>query len=313
MTDNPTTLRLGTRTSALAMWQAEHVAASLRQSWPTLSVELVPFVTQGDRMLDQPLPEIGGKGLFTAELESALRKDEIDLAVHSLKDLPTEDPDGLVIGAILERADPRDAWVCPEGYSLAEVPAGASVGTSSHRRASQILKHRPDLVVESIRGNVGTRIEKVRSGAYDAAVLAVAGLERLGRLSDAQEILDLEVMLPAPAQGALAVQVRADDKTVGPLVAAIDHATTRREVEAERYLLAALGGGCSAPVAALATESETHLRIQARVLSLDGHTCIDIDESVSTEGVDLDNAALALGEAAAHTARDHGADLLLRS
>ena len=235
------------------MWQASHVARALEASWPGLHVALVPFVTKGDKTLNQPLPEIGGKGLFTLELERALLDDRIDLAVHSLKDLPTADPDGLALGAITEREDPRDAWICPDGHALTDLPTGAVVGTSSLRRGSQLLRQRPDLEVRSIRGNVETRIRKARGDGYDAAVLAVAGLSRLNLMEKAATgILDLEVMLPAPGQAALGIQVRADDDRVCAQVAALDHAETRAAVEAERHFLTALGGGCSAPIAALA-------------------------------------------------------------
>ncbi|MEM7788826.1 MAG: hydroxymethylbilane synthase, partial [Bacteroidota bacterium] len=240
----PDRLRLGTRTSRLAMWQAEHVAGALRRSWPGLDVELVPFVTKGDTTLDQPLPEIGGKGLFTAELEASLLDGRIDLAVHSLKDLPTDDPDGLTVGATTERADVRDAWICPDGHALAELPRGATVGTSSLRRGAQLLRQRPDLVIQSIRGNVETRIRKVHEEDYHAGVLALAGLERLEIADRAHSTLDLDTMLPAPGQAALGVQVRADGGEAARLVAALDHPETRAAVTAERAFLAGLGGGC---------------------------------------------------------------------
>ncbi|MEM1055722.1 MAG: hydroxymethylbilane synthase [Bacteroidota bacterium] len=302
------TLRLGTRTSRLAMWQAEHVASGLRAAWPDVEVELVPFVTKGDTTLDKPLPEIGGKGLFTAELEASLLDGRIDLAVHSLKDLPTEDPEGVMVGAILERADSRDAWICPGGHSLGDLPEGAVVGTSSPRRTAQLLRLRPDLTVRSIRGNVPTRIAKVHTEDYDAAVLAVAGLARLGRMGDAAEILPLGTMLPAPGQGAVAVQIRATDDRVRKRVAALDHAPTRRAVEAERHLLSALGGGCSAPVAALATETEDHLHLRGRVLATDGSLCIDVDETAPLHGAD---PAQLVGERAAAAALSRGASDLL--
>ncbi|MEM6328212.1 MAG: hydroxymethylbilane synthase [Bacteroidota bacterium] len=304
----PETLRLGTRTSRLAMWQAEHVVSRLSAAWPDLDVELVPFVTKGDTTLDKPLPEIGGKGLFTAELEASLLDGRIDLAVHSLKDLPTEDPEGVTVGAILERADPRDAWICPGDHSLDDLPEAAVVGTSSPRRAAQLLRLRPDLTVRSIRGNVPTRIEKVRSGSYDASVLAVAGLARLGRMDEATATLSFGTMLPAPGQGAVAVQIRADDGRVQRLVSALDHGPTRRAVEAERHLLAALGGGCSAPVAALATEADGDLRLRGRVLATDGSVCIEIDERAP---LDTEAVALRLGEVAAASALAQGARDLL--
>ena len=303
----PETLRLGTRTSRLARWQAEHVAAALEAAWPGLAVELVPFVTQGDRTLDQPLPEIGGKGLFTAELEADLLDGRIDLAVHSLKDLPTDDPDGLALGAITAREDPRDAWVCPAGDALADVPEGAVVGTSSLRRASQLLRQRPDLQIRSIRGNVETRIRKAEGDAYHATVLACAGLSRLGLLGVAQTVLDVDTMLPAPGQAALAVQVRSDDDDVRRLVAALDHAETRQAVEAERHFLAALGGGCSAPIAALGTVDGDHLHLRGRICSLDGAQTVEV-EATQAAGP---GAARAIGHAAAQAAFEDGARALL--
>ena len=303
----PETLRLGTRTSRLARWQAEHVAAALEAAWPGLGVELVPFVTQGDRTLDQPLPEIGGKGLFTYELETALLGGRIDLAVHSLKDLPTDDPDGLTLGAITAREDPRDAWVCPAGDALADVPRGAVVGTSSLRRASQLLRQRPDLQIRSIRGNVETRIRKAQGDGYHATVLACAGLARLQILDVAERVLDFDTMLPAPGQAALAVQTRADDDGVRRLVGALDHAETRQEVEAERHFLAALGGGCSAPIAALGTVRDGRLRLRGRVCSLDGARTVEVAHEAEAGA----EAARAVGQAAAREALGAGAAALL--
>ena len=228
------------------------MADRLRQAWPELQCELHPVTTQGDRTLDKPLPQIGGKGLFTQELEDALRAGAIDLAVHSLKDLPVEDAPGLALGAVLARADTRDVLVARWAGHLATLPPGAVVGTSSVRRQAQLLALRPDLQVRSIRGNVDTRIRKVLQGEYDAAVLAGAGLARLGLTDHIVEWLPPEVMLPAPGQGALAVQCRADDAAVLALLAALDEPAVRGATTAERTFLAALGGGCSAPIAASA-------------------------------------------------------------
>lgn len=289
------------------MWQAHWVADALRQSQPGLAVELVEFVTEGDRTLDKPLPEIGGKGLFTAELEASLLDGRIDLAVHSLKDLPTDDPAGLTVGATTERADVRDAWICPAGHTLAELPPGATVGTSSLRRGGQLLRLRPDLVIRSIRGNVETRIRKVHEGDYDAGVLALAGLERLEIADRAASILDLDTMLPAPGQAALGVQVRSDDADVLGHVAALDHAETRASVTAERSFLAGLGGGCSAPIAAYAWVEGGRLMIRTRVVSTDGARTIEIDAdgpfdladpAVCGAGLGLDVANRALADGA---------------
>ena len=300
-------LRLGTRTSPLAAWQAEHVAAGLRAAWHGLDVELVPFVTEGDRNLAQPLPEIGGKGVFTVEIERALRDGRIDLAVHSLKDLPTDDPEGLVIGAVPPRGDAGDAWLCPAGHLLADVPSGAVVGTSSPRRVAQLLRVRPDLRVRSVRGNVGTRLRKADEGEVDAVVLALAGLARLGLSGRVTEALDAPVMLPAPGQGALAVQVRAGDAAVAARVAALDHGPTRMAVEAERHFLAALGGGCSAPIAALGVVDGARLTLHGRVVAVDGSRVVD----VRVDGDATAHAARMLGQAAANAALRDGAAALL--
>ncbi|MEM8559107.1 MAG: hydroxymethylbilane synthase [Bacteroidota bacterium] len=303
----PEVLRIGTRRSALALWQAEHVAQRLREAWPDLVVELIPFVTQGDRILDRPLPEIGGKGVFTVELEAALRAGELDLAVHSLKDLPTDDPEGITVGAIPGRADPGDAWVCPAGIAPTELPDGAVVGTSSTRRAAQLLRLHPGLDIRSIRGNVGTRIEKVHAGPYVATVLACAGLDRLGRRDAATSVFEPEAMLPAPGQGALGIQRRSDDPETTRLLDALDDAETRACVEAERHFLAALGGGCSAPVGALAVVEESQLFLRGRVLALDGSEAVDVQ---ATEDVGPE-AARRVGEVAARAALTQGAAALL--
>ena len=305
-------LRLGTRTSPLAAWQAEHVAAGLRAAWPGLGVELVPFLTEGDRTLDAPLPEIGGKGVFTLELEAALLDGRIDLAVHSLKDLPTDDPAGLTLGAVTEREDARDAWVCPAGHALADLPEGAVVGTSSLRRASQLLRLRPGLDIRSIRGNVETRIRKAGSPTYAATVLACAGLARLELTHRATALFSFDEMLPAPGQAALAVQVRAGDRAGDALVrervAALDHAPTRDAVTAERAFLAALGGGCSAPIAALGTPTADGLYVRGRIVSLDGARTVEAEATATGHGVDR---AIDLGWRLAELALAGGARALL--
>lgn len=207
-------LSVGTRGSALARRQTEWVCAALRQAWPAVELRLKYFTTAGDRLLDKPLPEIGGKGVFTEELDNALRIGEIDLAVHSLKDLPISDTPGLGLGAVVAREDARDVLISVGGCTLAALPPGARVGTSSLRRSSQLLASRPDLTVVPLRGNVDTRIRKALSGEYDAIVLAAAGVLRLGLHDNIAEYLPLEVMLPAPGQGALAVECRAGDTAV---------------------------------------------------------------------------------------------------
>lgn len=302
---------LGSRTSDLALWQTNYIIQQLQAAWPGLECELVPFITQGDRTQAQgkPLPSIGGKGLFTAELEQSLRSGAIDLAVHSLKDLPVEDSPGLTVGAIPDRADVRDALVARDGLTLATLPHGAVVGTSSTRRAAQLLAHRPDLTIRSIRGNVATRARKVFDGEYDATLLAVAGLDRLGLMDYVTEILPLDLMLPAPGQGALGVQCRADDQAILVLLAAIDDAVARAAVTAERAFLHGLGGGCSAPVAAHALLDETdRLQLSAVVGSTDGQTLI----RVAKQGVQADLSPQTIGEEAAHEALQQGAEALLR-
>lgn len=263
-------LRIGTRGSQLALWQSQHIAARLEAAWPGLHCELHTRVTQGDRRLDRPLPEIGGKGLFTAELEDALRGGEFDIAVHSLKDLPVADPPGLTLGAVTSRADVRDVLIAHPGVTLATLPAGANVGTSSLRRQAQLAAYRPDLVVRPIRGNVDTRLRKVLAGEYDAAVMAAAGIARLGLESHVTEWLDLNAMLPAPGQGALGIQCRADDEWVLELLTRLEDVAVRRAVTAERQLLYQLGGGCSAPIAAYATTQGDLIHLTGRVAALDG-------------------------------------------
>ncbi|MCE7980835.1 MAG: hydroxymethylbilane synthase [Caldilinea sp. CFX5] len=313
---NPTKthVTIGTRTSDLAMWQTKHIIARLQAAWPGLDCRLQPFVTQGDKTqaLDKPLPAIGGKGLFTAELERALLAGEIDLAVHSLKDLPVEDAPGLTIGAITSRADVRDALVARNGWTLATLPPGAVVGTSSTRRAAQLQALRPDLTIRSIRGNVDTRMRKVLNGDYDATLLALAGLERLGLTENITERLSLAVMLPAPGQGALAVQCRADDRETLALLAALDDAAVRAAVTAERAFLHGLGGGCSAPVAAFAqvqgATEQAHLQLEALVASTDGQKIIRVTGETATVSV---QAALQLGAELATQALTQGAAALV--
>ncbi len=270
-------LSLGSRTSPLALWQSRHVLAALQAAWPGLQCVIVPFVTQGDRTLDRPLPEIGGKGLFTLELENGLRDGRIALAVHSLKDLPVDDAPGLALGALVGRADVRDVLVAKNGLTLDELPAGALVGTSSLRRQAQLLAVRPDLTIRSIRGNVETRIHKALHGEYDATVLAAAGLTRLGLDAQISQWLPLDVMLPAPGQGALAVQCRADDATTLGLLAAIHNDAVAQAVSAERAFLSGLGGGCSVPVAAYATVNDGTIHLRGLVATPDGRRIIRVE------------------------------------
>jgi len=295
-----TNLTIGSRTSRLAMWQTEHIADLLQRAWPQLSSRIEPFVTQGDRTLDKPLPEIGGKGLFTHELEQALLDGRIHLAVHSLKDLPVENSPGLALGAIVGRADVRDVLIASDGRTLNTLPQGAIVGTSSLRRQSQLRRLRPDLDVRSIRGNVETRIRKVHDGQYDATILAAAGVMRLGLDEQIAEWLSLETMLPAPGQGALAVQCRANDTETCRLLAAIHHSNVAAAVTAERTFLHALGGGCATPVAAYGVWQNGRLHLTGYVGSINGDKMVRLHDSGKDPqalGQALAQAAIAQGAA----------------
>lgn len=268
-------LIFATRPSALARWQTKWVINALKNIRPDLECEAKTITTQGDKILDKPLPEIGGKGLFTQELESELLNGNVHCAVHSLKDLPVENPIGLIIGCIPMRAEVRDALISAKGYTMVTLPTNASVGTSSLRRASQILSLRPDIKTESLRGNVDTRLQKALDGQYDAIILAGAGLTRLGLEKHVTEWMSLDVMLPAPGQGALAIQCRADDQATINLLAALEDDATRKCVTAERAFLSGLGGGCSVPVAAHATVNHG-INLTGLVASPDGRQIIKV-------------------------------------
>jgi hydroxymethylbilane synthase len=267
-----TAVVVGTRGSPLARRQTALVVDLLRAAWPGLDCEARVVVTTGDRTQQsgEPLPEIGGKGLFTAELESGLVEGELQLAVHSLKDLPTEDAAGIVVGAVCLREDVRDCLVSRDGLGLSELPDGARLGTSSLRRSAQLHVLRPRLELDSIRGNVDTRIRKVREGEYDATVLAAAGVRRLGLDDEVAEWLEPETLLPAPGQGALAVQCRDGDERILELLAAIDDHEARATTTAERTFLTALGAGCAAPVAAHAQRIEVGVSLSGLVSAPDG-------------------------------------------
>ncbi|HEU5034907.1 MAG TPA: hydroxymethylbilane synthase [Mycobacteriales bacterium] len=309
-------LRLGTRRSSLALAQAGIIAATLRSAGR--DVELVEIVTEGDRSA-AALAQLGGTGVFVTELRHRLLHDEVDLAVHSLKDLPTKPADGLVLAAVPTRADPRDALVTRDGSRLDQLPAGSRVGTGSPRRAAQLRNLGLGLDVVPMRGNVDTRLGKVASGEYDAAVLAAAGLARLGRLDEAAEILDPGQMLPAPGQGALAVECRAsDDELVAALRGLLDDPATRAAVAAERALLARLEAGCTAPVGALAdiatgdssagSEEDDELYLRAVVVAVDGSRAIRMSATgplATGEGLGHRLAAQLLEEGAADLIGEH--------
>ena len=300
-------LIFATRSSALARWQTQWVTAALQKIHPDLVCEEKVITTQGDKILDKPLPEIGGKGLFTQELESELLSGTVHCAVHSLKDLPVENLAGLTIGCIPTRAEVRDALISARGYTLSTLLTNASIGTSSLRRASQILSLRPDIKTESLRGNVDTRLRKALDGQYDAIILAGAGLTRLGLDKHVTEWLPLDVMLPAPGQGALAIQCRADDQTTLSLLATLEDDSTRKCVTAERAFLSGLGGGCSVPVAAYAQmigDQRLEIGLTGLVISEDGKKIV----KVTGQGAD----AMQLGNELAQHAIAQGASEILK-
>jgi hydroxymethylbilane synthase len=266
-------INIGTRGSPLALAQAALTKAALLAAHPTLTAEnvtIVPIKTTGDKVQDRTLSEIGGKGLFTKEIEEALLDGTIDLAVHSMKDMPTFLPTGLIIAAMLEREDPRDVLISPVADSIESLPKGAVVGTASLRRQAQLLALRPDLKVQPLRGNVGTRLDKLARGEAAATLLALAGLKRLGRVDTATAILSTDAFLPAVAQGAIGIEIRENDPRVAALVTPLDHAPTTIAVAAERALLAVLDGSCRTPIAAHAEIFGTALRLRGLVALPDG-------------------------------------------
>lgn len=299
-------LIFATRPSALARWQTQWVMNALTMIHPDLVCEEKIITTQGDRILDRPLPEIGGKGLFTQELESELLSGAVQCAVHSLKDLPVENAAGLTIGCVPARAEVRDALISGEAFTLGSLPENGVVGTSSLRRAAQLRAARPDLKTQSLRGNVDTRLRKALDGQYDAIVLAGAGLTRLGLDKHVTEWLALDVMLPAPGQGALAVQCRTDDQDTLDLLATLEDKVTRLAVTAERAFLNGLGGGCAVPVAAYASVMDAvllQINLTGLVISEDGQQAI----KVAGAGVD----PFKLGQDLARQALEQGADQIL--
>jgi len=280
---------IGTRKSALALWQTEHVVGLLKAIYPHTTIEITPFSTRGDEILDQSLPAIGGKGVFTEALEHALRAGQIDYAVHSLKDLPVANSAGLTIGAITTRANVSDVLISKNGFTLDQLPHGAVIGTSSRRRWAQLLAYRPDVVCMDIRGNVNTRIEKALApdSPYHATILAHAGVDRLGLSHHIAQILPLELMLPAPGQGALAVQCRMDETDLARIMPIADAQTTLCTT-LERAFLAQLGGGCALPVAAYAHIREETVHLRGRICAVDGSRVIDVDGHANlTDGIPL--------------------------
>jgi len=298
-------LTIGSRGSKLALTQTNQVADMIRAAIPGVEVDITIICTRGDRILDKPLAEIGGKGLFTEELEAALRDGSIDLAVHSLKDLPTDDPEGLCIAASPKRVTPNDALVS-KYESLKALPAGATVGTSSLRRKAQLLAMNPELNIVDIRGNIDTRMGKVTETAeLDAVILACAGLERIDRADAITEVISSEDILPAASQGVLGIQTRADDTELREALSAIHDSNTYAEALAERTLLAGLGGGCQVPIGALAKVEGEIITLEACVCSLDGLTIL---RSTLNGGVDT---AQALGQQVAQDLLTQGADAIV--
>lgn len=263
-------LVIGTRSSKLALWQADYVAAALRAEDCDVEAFVRPIITTGDSITDLPLARIGGKGLFTRELERELLAGSIDLAVHSLKDVPTELPPGLTIGAVTARDDPGDALICPRYGTLDALPRGARIGTSSLRRKAQLLNYRPDLMVVDLRGNVETRLAKMQSVELDAIVLAVSGLRRLGRDECITQVLPFEICLPAVGQGVLAVEIRQDDRSVVACLCRLHHAATATAIAAERAFLSAFGSGCQVPIGVYGRQEGPRLVLDAVILSVDG-------------------------------------------
>jgi len=299
-------IRIATRNSPLALWQAEFVKAELIKLHPGIHVELIGFKTRGDILLDSPLSKVGGKGLFVKELEVAMLNNEADIAVHSMKDVPMEFPDGLGLSVICEREDPRDAFVSNHYASLDELPEGAVLGTSSLRRQCQILAHRPDLQIKSLRGNVQTRLGKLDGGEFDAIVLAAAGLLRLEIHDRIAGFIDPVTSIPAGGQGAVGIECRSDDEHVMQLLAPMAHEETTITVTAERALNKRLQGGCQVPIACYATLEHDVIHLNGLVGSLDGRHILRV------QGTDhLDNAE-ALGTRLAEELLELGADDILK-
>lgn len=294
------TLKIGTRGSKLALWQANWVKSALNTRHPSLSVDLVIIKTKGDKILDVPLAKVGGKGLFVKEIEEALLNGRIDLAVHSMKDMPSEIPKGLCIGAIPERENPQDVLISKKGLLLSQLEPGARIGTSSLRRAAQLLRARPDLRVFPLRGNLDTRLKKLETENLDAIVLAAAGVKRLGLENRITEFLDENIMLPAVGQGALCIEIRQNDPEVAPMVAKLEHRQTRTIIMGERAFLNRLEGGCQVPIAAHGKIDNTRFTLCGLVATVDGKTLIKEtfsgpEGSSETIGVELADHLVSLG------------------
>ena len=304
-TGSRTSLVIGTRGSQLAIWQAEWVQARLQEVAPNLSIRLERIQTSGDKILDVPLAKIGGKALFVKEIEEALLRKDIDLAVHSMKDVPSVLPEGLAIHCVPQREDPRDALLSRDGQTFQNLPASAKVGTSSLRRQAQFLAQRPDLSIQMLRGNLNTRVRKLHEGQFDAIVLAASGLKRLGWAEQITEYLSTDISLPAVGQGALGIEGRGDDTFIQNLLAPLNDPMSRSTVAAERAFLARLEGGCQVPIAGHATLDGSNLTFQGLVASVDGQHVIRDMVSGSVD------EAEALGVALAERILDAGGDTIL--
>ena len=301
------TLKIATRQSPLALWQANYVKDRLQQLYPDLTIELVPMVTKGDVILDSPLAKIGGKGLFVKELENALLNKEADIAVHSMKDVPMQFPEGLGLAVICQREDPRDAFVSHSYRTFAELPQGAVVGTSSLRRQCQLKALHPDLDIRSLRGNVGTRLSKLDNGDYDAIILASAGLIRLGLADRIASFIDVEQSLPAAGQGAVGIECRTDDVQVQALLAPLADAETTYCVRAERAMNNHLQGGCQVPIGGYAVLQQGQLYLRALVGDIDGSRIIRAEGKSAVENAEV------LGVQIAEQLLAQGADKILQA
>ena len=301
------TLKIATRQSPLALWQANYVKDRLQPLYPDLTIELVPMVTKGDVILDSPLAKIGGKGLFVKELENALLTQEADIAVHSMKDVPMQFPEGLGLAVICQREDPRDAFVSHSYRTFAELPQGAVVGTSSLRRQCQLKALRPDLDIRSLRGNVGTRLSKLDNGDYDAIILASAGLIRLGLADRIASFIDVEQSLPAAGQGAVGIECRTDDVQVHTLLAPLADAETTYCVRAERAMNNHLQGGCQVPIGGYAVLQQGQLYLRALVGDIDGSRIIRAEGKNAVENAEV------LGVQIAEQLLAQGADKILQT
>lgn len=289
------TIKIGTRGSKLALWQSNWVKSELERRFPGLTAELFVIKTKGDKILDVPLAKVGGKGLFVKEIEEAILDRRVDIAVHSMKDMPGEVPEGLCIGAIPERENPHDAFVSLKWKGLNDLPKNARVGTSSLRRAAQLKRIRPDIRIETLRGNIDTRLNKLETGDFDAIILAAAGLLRMELGDRITEYLDEDAMLPAVGQGALSIESRLDDPEIVPLMAEMDHSETRTVVLAERAFLHRLEGGCQVPIAAHGRLKGDRISLTGLVSSLDGDTIIK--DTFNGPAEDAQNMGVQLAEA----------------